>query len=63
MMRLEVGEDVVEQLATVLRCHREVVSGYSRSVKRLHAEDIPSGPRVGEDAGVGDAEALKVVGQ
>lgn len=59
----QIGQDVLEQLAAMVRTHGEVVGRDSCPVERLHAEDIPGRARVGEDAGVGDAEALQVVGQ
>src|ERR1044072_3434891 len=58
----QVGKHVLEQLAAVVGGHGDVVGGDPGPVKGLHAEDVAVGAVVGEDAGVGDAEALQMVG-
>ncbi len=60
---VKVGQHVVEQFPAVVRGDGDVVGGDPGAVQGLHAEDVAVGAVVGEDAGVGDAEALEVVGQ
>ena len=43
--------------------NRDVVGCYAGSVEGLHSKHVAIGVGVGEDAGVGDAQALQVVGQ
>ena len=58
----QIGEDVFEERAPVIGGDREVVGGDAGAVEGLKAEDVAVGAVVGEDAGVGDAETLEVVG-
>jgi len=41
----------------------DVVGGDSGWVEALETEDVACGPGIGEDAGVGDAEPLGVIGE
>ena len=59
---LGVPQHVVEQFPPVVRGRRDVLGRDPDPVQGLHAKDVAVDVAVGEDAGVGDAEALEVVG-